>query len=137
MSTRHFAHTTQMTALTATMLALIGTAWAEGPKPMTPAEQALEEYVESGGADLQGAAAAAIVGWSRLQRACVRACCIVYPHTCIWRGRIILASIHRLPRACPSIMSSHAGAERTDALRGGTNARCGIEPAGCQRAIPP
>ena len=59
MNTHHIAHTTRMTALTATMLALSGLAWSEDQKPATAADQALKEYAETGGAERQGAAAAA------------------------------------------------------------------------------
>ena len=59
MNTHHIAHTTRMTALTATMLALSGLAWSEDQKPTTAADQALKEYAETGGAERQGAAAAA------------------------------------------------------------------------------
>ncbi len=63
MSTRHIAHTTRITALTATMLVISGVAWSEdkkpAPQPMTAAEQALQEYANTDGAERQGAAAAA------------------------------------------------------------------------------
>ena len=58
MSSRHLSHTTtRVAALTATMLALAGMAWAED-KPGTAAEQALKEYAQSGGPDRQSTAAA-------------------------------------------------------------------------------
>jgi tetratricopeptide (TPR) repeat protein len=57
-SSRHLSHTTtRVAALTATMLALAGMAWAED-KPGTAAEQALKEYAQSGGPDRQSTAAA-------------------------------------------------------------------------------
>ena len=62
MSSRHLAHTTRITALTATMMALAGMGWAAdkpADKPSPAADQALKEYADSGGADRQGAAAAA------------------------------------------------------------------------------
>jgi type II secretory pathway component GspD/PulD (secretin) len=58
-NTHHIAHTTRMIALTATMLALSGIAWSEDRKPSTAADQALKEYADTGGAERQGAAAAA------------------------------------------------------------------------------
>jgi general secretion pathway protein D len=74
-SSRHLAHSTRITALTATMLALVGGAWAEdkpapaADKPTSTADQALKEYSESGGAQRQGAAAAANYYYDRGQKA--------------------------------------------------------------------
>jgi general secretion pathway protein D len=70
-SSRHIArtHTTRITALTATMLALTGgLAWSED-KPNPGAEQALKEYAETGGAERQGAAAAASYYYDRGMKA--------------------------------------------------------------------
>lgn len=72
MSSRHLvpttlAHTTRITALTATMFALAVTAWSED-KPSPAAEQALKEYAEGGGAQ-QGAAAAANYYYDRGMKA--------------------------------------------------------------------
>ena len=59
MSSCHLSHTTtRVAALTATMLALAGMAWAED-KPNTAAEQSLKEYAQTGGTERQGATAAA------------------------------------------------------------------------------
>ncbi len=68
MSSRHLAHTTRITALTATMMALAGMAWTED-KPAAPADQALKEYADSGGAERQGAAAAANYYYDRGMKA--------------------------------------------------------------------
>lgn len=67
MSSRHLAHSTRITALTATMLALVGGAWAED-KPASTADQALKEYADSG-AQRQGAAAAANYYYDRGMKA--------------------------------------------------------------------
>jgi type II secretory pathway component GspD/PulD (secretin) len=58
-SSRHITHSTRTTALTATMLALSGAIFAAEIKSPTPADQALSEYAQTGGAERQGAAAAA------------------------------------------------------------------------------
>ena len=75
MSSRHLApttlaHTTRITALTATLFALAGTAWSED-KPNPAADQALKEYADggAGGAQPQGAAAAANYYYDRGMKA--------------------------------------------------------------------
>lgn len=62
------AHTTRITALTATMFALAGTAWSEDKPPSPAAEQALKGYADGGGAQ-QGAAAAANYYYDRGMKA--------------------------------------------------------------------
>ncbi|MBA3698249.1 MAG: hypothetical protein H0W78_05310 [Planctomycetes bacterium] len=76
MSSRHLIPTTlapitRVTALTATMLAfagLSGQAWSED-KPNPAADQALKEYADAGGAQPQGAAAAANYYYDRGMKA--------------------------------------------------------------------
>jgi type II secretory pathway component GspD/PulD (secretin) len=58
-SSRHLAHTTRITALTATMMALSGLVWTAEAQAQTAADRALAEYAQTGGTERQGAAAAA------------------------------------------------------------------------------
>jgi type II secretory pathway component GspD/PulD (secretin) len=51
------------------MMALVGMAWSEDAKPATPADQALKEYADTGGAERQGAAAAANYYYDRGMKA--------------------------------------------------------------------
>ncbi len=75
MSSRHLvptttlAHTTRITALTATMFALVSTAWSGEDKPNPAADQALKEYAGTGAAQPQGAAAAANYYYDRGMKA--------------------------------------------------------------------